>query len=119
MADEPELAPYISYFEETYIGVKNISHRRGRGRGGPMIEDVEYIKPLFDITYWNVHMHVLEDEPRTTNALEAWHRRFSHIVGKCHPNVYEFIQRLKEEEAHTNMVLGQLIAGKTPKQQKK
>ena len=56
--------------------------------------------------------------PRTTNKLEGWHRRFSSIMAKHHPNIYEFIGKLKEEQHHTEMSIMQLLSGaklKAPK----
>ena len=37
-----------------------------------------------------VYERVLNDEPRTTNMLEGWHRRFSTVLTKHHPNIYDF-----------------------------
>ena len=31
------------------------------------------------------------------------------------PNVYEFIDKLKGEQSHTDMIINQLIAGQSPK----
>jgi len=30
--------------------------------------------PLFHIKFWNVHQRVINNQPRTNNAIEAWNR---------------------------------------------
>ena len=40
---------------------------------------------------WSICNIVIQDDPRTTNFLEAWHRRFSSVVGESHPNIYKFL----------------------------
>ena len=57
---------------------------------------------------------VLNDEPKSTNGLEAWHRRFGCIIGKSHPNVYEFIAKLKEEQSYTEYRIDKIFAGEDP-----
>ena len=41
------------------------------------------------------------------------------IVAKFQPNVYEFIDKLKGEQSHTDMIINQLIAGQGPKSQRR
>ena len=36
--------------------------------------------------------------PRTTNAVEAWHRSFNATVGCHHPTIWKFIAALKREQ---------------------
>ena len=45
----------------------------------------------------SVYERVLNDVPRATNLLEGWHRSFSTIVAKHHPNIYDFISCLRAE----------------------
>ena len=53
----------IDYFEDTYIGrLRPGGHRRA---------------PLFDLALWNMYDQTIGDLPRTNNAVEGWHRRFS------------------------------------------
>lgn len=56
--------PMIAYFEKTYIG------KRVRNR-----TDVR-AKPLFDMQMWNVRERVLNEDGRTNNNIEAWHKVF-------------------------------------------
>ena len=41
------------------------------------------------------------------------------IVTKFQPNVYEFIDKLKGEQSHTDMIINQLIVGQGPKTQRR
>ena len=64
---------------------------------------------------WSVYERTLRDEPRTTNFLEGWHRRFQKVVSKHHPDIYEFIRHLKGEQSNTEAGIQRLIAGAKPK----
>ena len=72
---------------------------------------------MFPPEMWNVYDRAKEDDLRTNNSLEGWHRRFNMIIAKHHPNVYEFIDRLKSEQARTDTCIEQFIAGQEPKSQ--
>lgn len=77
----------------------------------------QWRQPMFEPSLWNVRSRTLENEPRTNNQLEGWHRRFKTIVDKHHPNIFQFIDKLKGEQARTETVIEQLIAGTDPKTQ--
>ena len=68
------------------------------------------------LCYFFVFERTTADEPRTNNILEGWHRRFNTIVVKHHPNICEFLERLKGEQAHTDTLVEQLVAGQQPQQ---
>ena len=72
-----ECLPLKRYFEITYIGYDDLSGRRPRHRD-----------PIFDPAIWSVHSRVASSSPRTTNHLEGWHRRFSTLMMKAHPNIF-------------------------------
>ena len=65
--NEEEIKELTNYFEDTWIG-------RPARRGGRS-------DPIFQIALWNVHNSVLEDLPKTNNAVEGWHRGFSQLLG--------------------------------------
>ena len=46
--------------------------------------------------------------------LEGWHKRFSTVVAKHHPNIYDFIGCLRAEQARTETVIGNLVMGEAP-----
>ena len=86
----------LEYFERTYIG-----QVRGGVRG----------PPLFKHTLWNAYERVVNDLPRTTNAIEGWHNAFQRSVGQCHANVWKFISCLKLEHAAMHLRIAQDVAG--------
>ena len=72
---------------------------------------------MFPPAMWNVYDRAITDDLRTNNSLEGWHRRFNMIIAKHHPNIFEFLDRLKSEQAHTDTCFEQFIAGQAPKSQ--
>ena len=72
-------------------------------------------EPKFSPKVWSVYERVLNDEPRTTNMLEGWHRRFGTVVTKHHPNIFDFTGCLRAEQARTEGVVSKLIMGESPK----
>ena len=74
----------VSYFENTYIGQK----RRGRR-----------LIPPFPPTIWNVSDRVVSDQPRTSNAIEAFHNAMNKSVTNTHPSIWKLLDALKIEES--------------------
>ena len=71
-------------------------------------------EPLFAVGLWNVREQTLSGEPRTNNHLEGWHRRFKTIVDRFHPNIYEFVDKLRGEQARVETTIEHLVAGGNP-----
>jgi hypothetical protein len=65
---------------------------------------------------WNLYEHI--DQPRTTNAIEGWHNKVNRYVGKAHPNLYEFITFLKQEDAVQTGEMNRLELGGAPNPKK-
>ena len=80
----PETDDIIQYLERTYIG---------RTLPGGAFQEAP-----FPISMWNHHFDTAYGIPRTTNAVEAWHRSFNATVGCNHPNIWKFITALKCEQ---------------------
>ena len=80
--DIPDLA---LYFESTYIR-----------RHMPNCSVV--IPSTFSLDMWDYHMMVHQGLPRTTNAVEGWHRSFSAHISCHHPSIWTFLNVLKKEE---------------------
>ena len=81
----PCIQEFIRYFEDTWL-VGN-----------------------FLLTMWNVYQ---SDSFKTNNHLEGWHNRLiKWLVGKAHPNVYEFVEVIQKEQTAT---ITQLEAGACP-----
>ena len=96
--------PVAKYFERTYIGRQTTVMR------GPRLAIVRKT-PKFAPRIWSVYDRAVSDQPRTTNSLEGWHRRMGHIMGKTHPNIFEFLLRLCDEQCHTELTIQKLVAG--------
>ncbi|XP_031350480.1 uncharacterized protein LOC116176146 [Photinus pyralis] len=96
----PEAQPVIDYFEDTWIGRPD---RRLRRRA-----------PRFAHVMWNCYNSVLENLPKTNNALEGWHRGFQEMVGGNHPNIWKFVNALKKEQSLNELRIEQYHSGQQP-----
>ena len=64
---------------------------------------------------WNTY----GQDTRTNNHVEGWHNSFRQSVGKCHPSIFEFITKLKEEQAATDLTRRNALLGAAPPTTKK
>ena len=94
---DPALDVILDYVEENYIGAV----RRGRFR-----------RPRFPYTMWGVHDRVVNDLPRTNNAVEGWHNRFNRHVGCHHANIWKIIDVIKKEEDLSRVELVHIQQGR-------
>ena len=76
---------YLKYFEESFV--------RARTSG----------ESSYPVEFWSTHDRKLKDVPRTTNNLEAWHRKINQINTMAHPNSARFIEVIKSEEQITKI----------------
>ena len=76
-------------------------------------------EPMFPPKLWSLYDRLLNDEPRTTNMHEGWHRRFSTVVAKHNPNIYDFIGCLWAEQGRTETVISNLVMGEALKENEK
>jgi hypothetical protein len=67
----------------------------------------------FSRNIWN-HFDRL-DQSRTNNAMEGWHSKINKYVGKAHPNIFELLSFLKQEESFQRGELLRLENGGQPK----
>ena len=95
----------VLYFERTYIG---------RTLPGGFHQE-----PLFPIQMWNQHHEVTQGIPRTSNAVEAWHRLFNATVGCYHPNIWRFIDVFKREQWLVEVKQAKFIARDKPTKHRK
>lgn len=79
-----DVEPLVEHFKRTWIGYL----RRGGNRRDP---------PQFMIDLWNCYQLTLDCDPRTTNALKAYHRGFNSLVGADHPTIWRFLKALKQQ----------------------
>lgn len=73
------LQPLIDYFSSTRMGVDGPRRRR---------------KPQFAHYTWNFYDRIINNKPRTTNAVEGWHNAFNRAVSRAHTSMGEFINCL-------------------------
>ena len=65
---------------------------------------------------WN---HFQNSSPRTNNHLEGWHYRLNRLARKAHPNLFETIELIKNEQASKEVQMIQLAAGGQPRPKNK
>ena len=80
----PETNDLIQYFKRTYFGrtLPGGAHQQA----------------LFPIDMCNHQFDTAFGLPRSTNAVETWHRSFKATDGCHHPNIWKFITALKREQ---------------------
>jgi hypothetical protein len=59
-------------------------------------------------TDWNVYGL----DMRTNNHCEGWHMRFANAIGRHHPNIYQLVKCLQQEQASVVVLHQQIIAGR-------
>ena len=89
----PQLDNLLSYIENTWLD------------GGQ-----------FSPSMWSVFE---VDGSRTNNHLEGWHSKFNSIISRPHPNIYQLVDAIKEEQALTELTAVQLEAGSQPPRRKR
>ena len=88
--------PVLGYFKTNYIG----ELRRG-----------QCLLLVFPHELWNMHNQVLNKLLRSNNSLEEWHTYFSTMFRQTHPSIWEFINTLKLDASHNQMLIAQMLAG--------
>jgi hypothetical protein len=77
------LVDFISYFEKNFIG--EIS--------GNTVQN-----SFYSICFWSVYQNIINGIPRSTCAVEAWHRSLNSICVISHPNFAKFLEVIQKEE---------------------
>ena len=113
------MSSFVDYFADTYIGQEVYESVDEADENNGLVLRIRrtqrWKEPRFSPKIWSVYERVLNDEPRTTHLLEGWHKRFSTIVTKSHPNIYDFIGCLRSEHARMDTVMSKLLMGETLK----
>ena len=100
-----EFQDFLKYFEKTYVGMpKVVSNTGGTIRLG--WKDAKFVP-----SSWSVYERLFVGDPRTNNFLEGWHKRFAGVVGVAHTGIYKFINSLKSEQAHCEMIRQAALIG--------
>jgi hypothetical protein len=80
------------------------------------LNDNDVFNSGFDvIKFWSCYERVLNNIPRTTNGVEAWHRTLNARCQVAHPNLGKFITIIQKEEEVVKYKLTQKINGKIGK----
>ena len=74
-----------------------------------------WINGTFPVSMWNMY----KQELRTNNKVEGWHNSLNQAVRKSHPNIYELLTTLKEEQAATDRTKHAALLGTQPPPMKK
>ena len=113
----PTVLSFMEYIASTNVG-QEVDDRRIEN-ADDLVLTIRRIprwkEPKFSPRIWSVYERVLNDEPRTTNMLEGWHIRFNTLVARSHPNIFDFISRLRSEQARTDALISKLVMGEAPK----
>ena len=100
-----KLEPILLYLETYYIG-KLVKFSRS-------VRD----KPNFPIPTWNLYQRVLDEKPRATNSVEAWHAVVTPDIKRNMP-IEEVINLFRKEQGMTETWLTQLSTGVEHKKKK-
>ncbi|XP_067619862.1 uncharacterized protein [Eurosta solidaginis] len=101
-----EIQNLLNYFEVTYIGLPLPGTQQRRK------------KSLYPIELWNMYNITKSGESRTNNAIEGWHNAIRNAFG-THPNIFNFINKIKNEQAITETKPQQFPAGGEPYRKRK
>ena len=91
------LQNFLAYFKKTFISETN--------------QDEEQTSS-YRISFWSCFDRVLNEIPRTTNVLEAWHRSLNQNFNIAHPNIVQFIKILGESEERDRVYICQVKSGR-------
>ncbi|KAJ4442694.1 hypothetical protein ANN_04283 [Periplaneta americana] len=91
------LEPLFDHPEKNYI--------RGRRHGRV------YRQLMFPINLWNYYDRTITGLPKTTSPAEGWHHRLNLIMGKAHPSLTDFLQKLQNDVALVSRQILKLDAG--------
>ncbi|CAN7984762.1 unnamed protein product, partial [Ixodes hexagonus] len=110
----PEAEDLLDYFDITYV---TGTFRRVLTRNGTV--RLRRCAPKFPPRIWNMHVATMTGDHRTNNLAEAWDRKFSSMVGHCHPTIWRAIDALQSQQASVATVMTQEMAGHPPKKRTK
>lgn len=83
---------FLNYFRKTYVGT-------------------DETEPIYPPKFWSCFERIQENQPRTINNVEAWHRSLDEKVRTPHPNMAKFIVFLQEESEKIRIFLSQSREG--------
>lgn len=81
------------------------------GRKKKMYGKLVQIKPLFAPSLWSIDVNNKSNIPRTSNHIEAWHRRFESIVRCRNPTLFILIEELQKEQHNIEGEIEKVLSG--------
>ena len=96
----PEMNNFMKYLKETYVG------------------DL-YNTPMLPPAFWSVHNRVIQNQPRTNNAVESWNRRLNSTSRVIHPYFFKFTEIILKQQQFTEDNIELRISGNHLRKQKK
>ena len=97
----PALAPLLTYFLQTYVGVWVLNANN----------QMVFRPPLFPLLPWNVYTITLNGGSRTNNVCEGWNNSFRLLVGQHHTPLYKCIEALQGDNAIVRTHMAQSTNG--------
>ena len=88
------LGDFQQYFETMWLGVVQQGRRKW---------------PEFEVELRSVHERTVNDLPRTNKALDGWHNVFKKRMVITHPTESKLINKIRSEQASTEMVIEQIF----------
>ena len=76
-------------------------------------------QPLYPRNLWTQYANLDVGSIRTNNHLESFHSDFSKMFRSPHPNIFEFITKLKKRQSQTEKAIADLNAGGAPPPKKR
>ena len=99
----------LDYIEDNFIGRPNPKAIQGQPKRRA---------PRFPIDLWNVYNKTVDDEPRTNNSIEGFHRGFESLVACIlHPTIWKFFAAIQKQHGMTQYILDQINSGAVLSQQ--
>lgn len=99
----------IEWFDDFYVNGKE------KRRYGRKIRS----NPLFPQEIWSVEENNREQIPRTSNQIEAWHRRFESIVTVRSPSLFVIVDEFRKEQKQYRRLDAKHSIGRTKKTKNK
>ena len=93
-----KITEFVSYFEATWLGEKNL---RGRQTGASFLPQI-----------WCQFENAKEMRQKPKNAVEGWHRAIKGSLGYVHPTIFKGIDFLRREQSAAENKLNISQAGK-------
>jgi len=64
---------------------------------------------------WNTY----DEDLRTNNDCEGWHVRFNNAIRRHHPNIWQFLNCVREEQASAVLLHQQIAAGRAAERRRR